>query len=101
MSGGVAGEVGRPIPLCRYADGIRHENESDISVISCAKKRSCEQLGEGEELRGRRPGSLGSMLCRQFGQTLTMPFGRGDHFHLLPVVRKFSAAVKTSYVRPS
>src|SRR5258708_23682490 len=34
------------------------------------------------------------------GQALTMAFRRPYDFHLLPVVRKFSAAVKTSHVRP-
>jgi len=34
------------------------------------------------------------------GQTVTMAFRRPYDFHLLPVVRKFSAAVKTSHVRP-
>jgi hypothetical protein len=64
-------------------------------------------LGGGEEpvtaatRMGGRPQTLSYLLCCQGCQTLTMPSGRRDDLHFLPVVRKFSAAIETSYVGSS
>ncbi len=37
-------------------------------------------------------------VLRQCGQALAMTLRRSDDFHLLPVIRKFSAAIETSNV---
>lgn len=44
-----------------------------------------------------RPRALRGVL-RQRGQTLAMPLGRSDDFHLLPVIRKLSAAIEAGDV---
>src|SRR5450631_2574366 len=44
-----------------------------------------------------RPRALRGVL-RQRGQILAMTLGRSDDFHLLPVIRKFSATIETCYV---
>src|SRR5579872_906019 len=67
--------------------GEREGNTLTLDLVSC----TASLVAGDPPLRG---------VLRQFGQMLPMTLGRRDDFHLLPVVRKFSAAVQTGHISP-